>query len=385
MIYLDNAATTFPKPDSVISAVTECMQNWCANPGRAGHKAAMKSGEAVYDTRSRIADLIGAKSDEIIFSANCTDALNTAVHGVLRPGDHVITTMMEHNSVLRPLNRMKKQGVATTVVWCDRQGKPRPEDIRAAIRRNTRMIICTMASNVTGTVMPLEEIGKIARRYGLLFLVDGSQGMGVVEVDVDGCGIDMIAASGHKSLMGPQGTGFLYVRRGTKIRPVREGGTGTESKKLRQPDRIPEGFEAGTVNVPGIAGLGAGIKYISDLGIERIRKKEEYLTACLEEELRGNKEIITYGPAAGKRKTGIFSFNIRGIGCEKAAEILDQEYGIAVRAGFHCAPLAHKAVGTQASGCVRISVGPFNTENEMTETAECIKKIAAESQKYRNS
>lgn len=376
MIYLDNAATTFPKPVSVTEAVTECMEHWCANPGRAGHMPAMKSGEAVYDARREAAEFIGGKSDEIIFTSNCTDALNMALHGTLKAGDHVVTTMMEHNSVLRPLNELRKHGVETTIVRCSKEGYLTRDAIRAACRKNTRLIVCTAASNVTGTIMPIEEIGKIAREKGILFLVDGSQGAGVMDIDVESAKIDMLAVSGHKSLMGPQGTGFLYVKEGVPIHTTIQGGTGSESQNIVQPQNRPEGFEAGTVNVPGITGLAEGIRFVKNIGVATIRKYEENLISCLREETSCMKNMIRFGPQKTEEKVGIFSFNLEGMDSERTAEILDKEYGIAVRAGFHCAPFAHRAIGTERSGCVRMSVSMFNTEEEMRETAAALKKIA---------
>ena len=375
MIYLDNAATTFPKPISVTEAVAKCMKHWCANPGRAGHMSAMKSGESVYDARQKVAELIGAQPGEIIFTSNCTDALNMALHGTLKKGDHVVTTMMEHNSVLRPLNELKKHGVETTIVKCGADGYPMKGAIRAACRENTRMIVCTAASNVTGTIMPIEEIGSAAKEKGILFLVDGSQGAGVMDIDVKAAEIDMLAASGHKSLMGPQGTGFLYVKTGVSIRTTIQGGTGTESKNISQPQDRPEGFEAGTVNVPGITGLAEGIRFIKKIGIPAIRKYEEELISCLYEETLDMKKMIRFGPQRVEEKVGIFSFNLEGMDSERTAEILDKEYGIAVRAGFHCAPFAHRAIGTERSGCVRMSVGMFNTMEEMRETASALREI----------
>lgn len=376
MIYLDNAATTFPKPEMVVKTVDECMRNWCANPGRAGHAASMKSGEAVYHARREIAEFIGSKPQDIIFTSNCTDALNLAIHGVLKKGDHVVTTMMEHNSVLRPLNKLRAAGVETTILRCSREGKVDPKDIETVLRPNTRMIICTAASNVTGTIMPLKEIGEIAERNHILFLVDGSQGMGVMDIDVEEYNIDLLTVSGHKSLMGPQGTGFLYVRSGTEMCPIKEGGTGTESWSIQQPQTIPEGFEAGTLNVPGISGLAEGVRFIKRRGLEVIRAYESEKIAYLHEELSACPEIEIYGPVNIEEKVGIFAFNIKGMSSEQTAEILDQKYGIAVRAGFHCAPLAHKAIGTEDGGCVRISVGCFNTQQEMIRTAKAIRQIA---------
>ncbi len=383
MIYMDNAATSYPKPAEVIEATAECLAAWCANPGRAGHEYSMRSAEKVYDTRKKAAAIVGAgaEAENIIFTKNCTEALNIAIKGILKRGDHVITTMMEHNSVLRPLFAAKRYGIDTSVLRCDEEGYPEKGSIEKALKKNTKMVICTLSSNVTGTIMPVEEFGEFAKKHGIIFMIDSAQGLGSIPFDAGACGAGIVAASGHKSLMGPQGTGFLYIN--SSVMPkhmghIMEGGTGTESLQLSQPDVPPEGFEAGTLNVPGIAGLNAGISHILNEGVEKIRRKEKDLMECLHEELKGTDGIIIYGPKDPTGKTAVLSLNIDRMDCEKVAAILNDEYGIGVRAGYHCAPLAHRAIGTEKTGCVRISPGMFSTYEDVIATAEALRRIAVE-------
>lgn len=383
MIYMDNAPTSYPKPAKVIEATAECMAGWCANPGRAGHKYAMRSAEAVYNTRKKAARIVSAnaEAENIIFTKNCTEALNIAIKGILNNGEHVITTMMEHNSVLRPLFAAKRRGIETSLLKCDNEGSVEIKSIEKALKKNTKMIICTLSSNVTGTLMPIEEIGEFAKRYGIIFMIDAAQGIGSVPFDARNCNASIVAASGHKSLLGPQGTGFLYINNEIlpkHIEHIVEGGTGTESLKLSQPDIMPEGFETGTLNVPGIAGLNAGISYIIDEGIRKIRKKEIDIMECMHEELKGVEGVITYGPMECSKKTSVLSLNIEGVNCETAAAILNDEYGICVRAGYHCAPLAHRAIGTEETGCIRLSPRIFSTYEDVISVAEAIRRIASE-------
>lgn len=376
MIYLDNAATTFPKPEVMLMEMSRCISQYCGNPGRSGHGMSMKTGEMVYRTRREIAGLFGIEDgSHVVFTSNTTEGLNMAIKGVLEPGDHVITTYMEHNSVLRPLKALEQQGIRTTAVRCDKEGRVRAEDIAAEIKENTKLIICTHASNVTGTVMPISEIGKMAKEKGILFLVDGAQSGGCVPIHVKDMCIDLLALPGHKGLLGPLGTGFLYVRPGVKIRPLMEGGTGTVSRDLRQPDEFPEGFESGTVNAPGIIGLGASVKWVKSVGVSNIGKYEEELILIMEERLRNISRIKVYGPEKVQDKTGIITFNIEGMGCEEVSEILNSEFDIACRSGYHCAGLAHKTIGTANTGAVRVSVGPFNTKKEVKTASEAIYRI----------
>ena len=375
MIYLDNAATSYPKPRGMVAAMEECILKYCGNPGRSGHSMSMKTGEEVYHARRKIASLFGIKQPErLVFTQNTTEALNMGLKGVLQSGDHVITTTMEHNSVLRPLKALEKRGVSQSVIRADREGFIKASEIEKAIRKDTKLIAITAASNVTGTRMPLEEIGELARRRGIMFLVDGAQGAGSMAIDVERMHIDMLAFPGHKGLLGPQGTGALYVSPEIRLRHIMEGGTGTDSKSRFQPCEFPEGYEAGTINAPAIIGLGYSAEFVEKIGPEVIGKYEEELIGWLDERLDEMDFVKRYGPDAC-RKTGISLINIRGVGAEEVTSVLSSKYGIAVRGGYHCAGLAHKTVGTWDEGAVRISVGPFNTRKDMEKLVDAIKEI----------
>lgn len=375
MIYLDNAATSYPKPRGMVAAMEECILKYCGNPGRSGHSMSMRTGEEVYHARRKIARLFNIEQAErLVFTKNTTEALNMGLKGVLLPGDHVITTSMEHNSVLRPLKALEKRGIRQSIIRADREGFVKPSDFEKAIRPETRLIAVTAASNVTGTKMPLEEIGELARKRGILFLVDGAQGAGSMEIDVKKMNINMLAFPGHKGLLGPQGTGALYIDPELKLNHIMEGGTGTDSKSRLQPWEFPEGYEAGTINAPAIIGLGYSAEFAEKIGPEVIGKYEEELIGCLDERLDEMDFVTRYGPQAC-RKTGISLINIRGIAAEEVTSILSSRYGIAVRGGFHCAGLAHKTIGTWDEGAVRISVGPFNTRRDMEKLTDAIREI----------
>ena len=375
MIYLDNAATSYPKPRGMVAAMEECILKYCGNPGRSGHSMSMKTGEEVYHARRKIASLFGIKQPErLVFTQNTTEALNMGLKGVLQSGDHVITTTMEHNSVLRPLKALEKRGVSQSVIRADREGFIKASEMEKAIRKDTKLIAITAASNVTGTRMPLEEIGELARRRGIMFLVDGAQGAGSMAIDVERMHIDMLAFPGHKGLLGPQGTGALYVSPEIRLRHIMEGGTGTDSKSRFQPCEFPEGYEAGTINAPAIIGLGYSAEFVEKIGPEVIGKYEEELIGWLDERLDEMDFVKRYGPDAC-RKTGISLINIRGVGAEEVTSVLSSKYGIAVRGGYHCAELAHKTVGTWDEGAVRISAGPFNTRKDMEKLVDAIKEI----------
>ena len=375
MIYLDNAATSYPKPRGMVAAMEECILKYCGNPGRSGHSMSMKTGEEVYHARRKIASLFGIKQPErLVFTQNTTEALNMGLKGVLQSGDNVITTTMEHNSVLRPLKALEKRGVSQSVIRADREGYIKASEIEKAIRKDTKLIAITAASNVTGTRMPIEEIGELARRRGILFLVDGAQGAGSMAIDVEKMHIDMLAFPGHKGLLGPQGTGALYVSPEIRLKHIMEGGTGTDSKSRFQPCEFPEGYEAGTINAPAIIGLGYSAEFVEKIGPEVIGKYEEELIGWLDERLDEMDFVKRYGPAAC-RKTGISLINIRGVGAEEVTSILSSKYGIAVRGGYHCAGLAHKTIGTWDEGAIRISVGPFNTRKDMEKLADAIREI----------
>lgn len=376
MIYLDNGATSYPKPEGMLLEMVECMRDYCGNPGRSGHRMSIRTGEKVYKARNELGKMFNIRDcSRIIFTCNATEALNLGIKGVLKTGDHVITSAMEHNSVLRPLKTMENEGVETTIVKCFADGTLNEERLQREIRDNTRLIVVTHASNVTGTIMPIREIGEIARQRNILFMVDAAQSAGSIPIDVNDMNISLLATPGHKGLLGPMGTGFLYVRENVVLKPLKEGGTGTKSRELDQPLDFPEGYEAGTINSPGIIGLGYSVKYVSKMGIDSIRAHEEKLIAALDEGLRNMKGVTVYGPVDPKKKTGIVTFNVRKMGCEEVCDTLNSKYGIASRGGFHCAALAHKTIGTYETGAVRLSVGPFNTRRDINMAVEAVYQL----------
>lgn len=379
MIYFDNGATTFPKPDEVYDAVMKAMKEYGANPGRSGHKLAIRMGREIYETRELLAKLFNIDNPmNIIFTSNCTESLNLAIKGILSKGDHVITSSMEHNSVLRPLAALEKEGVELTIVKGDPTGKIKVEDIANSIRSNTKLIVITHVSNLTGTIMPIEEIGRIAKEKGILLLVDAAQSAGVYDIDVKKMNIDMLAFPGHKGLLGPQGTGGLYIREGLLLKEIKQGGTGSFSHVLDMPDILPDRYESGTLNGPGIVGLGAGIRYILNKGIENIRKHEEELTKHFIEGLMQIDKVKVYGPLNEKEQGAVVSINIGDEDSSEISFILDEKYDIQVRPGLHCAPLAHKTIGTFEQGVVRFSFGPFNTHDQIDYALKAIREIAKE-------
>lgn len=375
MIYLDNGATSYPKPRGMVAAMEECIIKYCGNPGRSGHFMSMKTGEEVYHVRRNVAKIFGIEqADRIVFTKNTTEALNLGLMGVLREGDHVITTSMEHNSVLRPLKTLERNGISHSILRADREGRIKASDIEKTIRPNTRMIVVTAASNVTGTVMPLAEIGSLARKRGILFMVDGAQAAGSHVLDISEMNIGMLAVPGHKGLLGPLGTGVLYVNPDIPLQPLLAGGTGTESKSRIQPVEFPEGFEAGTINAPGIIGLGFSAAFVDKIGVDVIEEYERELIGYLDECLDNMGFVKRYGPSA-EEKTGITLMNIDGIGAEEVTTMLSTNYGIAVRGGYHCAGLAHKTIGTWESGAVRISVSPFSTKRDIDKLIDAVYQI----------
>ena len=377
MIYLDNGATSYPKPKGMVAAMEECILKYCGNPGRSGHFMSMKTGEEVYHARRKIAELFNIEQAErLIFTKNTTEALNLGLTGLLKEGDHVITTSMQHNSVLRPLKSLERKGISQTVIRADRQGRIKVSDIEKTIRPSTKLIVITAASNVTGTKMPLAEIGTLARKRGILFMVDGAQGAGCMKIDVREMNIGMLAVPGHKGLLGPLGTGALYVSPQTEIAPLLAGGTGTESKSRIQPREFPDGFEAGTINAPGIIGMGFSAEFIGKIGVEVIEEYEKNLIGWLDEAFDNMDFVHRYGPGC-EEKTGITLINVDGIGAEELTTTLSSEYSIAVRGGYHCAGLAHKTIGTWNTGAVRISTGPFNSKKDMEKIADAVWKIGS--------
>lgn len=379
MIYLDNAATTFPKPRQVYEAVLDCMENYGANPGRAGHKLAMRAGREIYECRENIAKLLNVSNPmSIVFTHNATDSLNLAIKGVVKSGDHIITTSIEHNSVIRPIKALEKNGVENTIVKCDKYGYLDPNDIKKAIKPNTKLIVTTHASNVCGTIVDIESVGNIAKENNVLYLVDASQTLGVYDIDIQKINVDMIAAPGHKCLLGPQGTGMLYIRDGLEVNILKEGGTGSNSEDLFQPNMMPDRYESGTHNTPGIAGLNAGVKFILETGIDKIRKHEEELCEYMLTKLTEVPNIKIYGPLDSKKRAAVISINIGDIDSGEITFILDDMYEIATRSGIHCSPLAHKTLGTLRQGTVRFSLGYFNTKDDIYKAVEALKEIEKE-------
>lgn len=379
MIYLDNAATTFPKPESVYAKMDDCMRNYCANPGRSGHKMAMESARVVEETRDIIAKLFNIKNPmDVVYTFNATDSLNLAIKGFLKPGDHVITTTMEHNSVLRPIMELENIGVEHTFVQADEEGRIDPKDVETAIKDNTKLIAIIHASNVTGTLIDIETIGKIAKNHGITYLVDASQSAGIYDIDVDKLNIDMLAMPGHKGLLGPQGTGVLYVNNKIRLHSQREGGTGSKSEEIIQPDLYPDKYESGTHNTPGIVGLGAGVEFLLETGLDNIRKHEEELSQYMIDEILKIDGVKLYGPKSAKERAAVIAVNIKDLDSGEVTFRLDREFGIATRSGIHCAPLAHKSIGTLKQGAVRFSLGYFTTKEEVEEAIKAIKVIASE-------
>ncbi len=379
MIYLDNAATTFPKPESVYEAVLSCMKNYGANPGRAGHKLALSAGRIIYEARENLCKLFNINNPmNIIFTYNATDSLNLGIKGILNEGDHVITTSIEHNSVIRPIKTLEKIGIENTIIQANDRGEVNPEDIKKGIKSNTKLIVTTHASNVFGSLVDIQAIGEIAREMNLLYLVDASQTGGVYPIDVKKMNIDMLALPGHKGLLGPQGTGVLYIREGIELNQLREGGTGSKSEELTQPDIIPDRYESGTPNTPGIAGLNAGVDFILKEGIEKIRKHEEELTEYFIEGLKEIPRIKIYGPQNSKKQASVISINIGEEDSSEISYILDSVFNIATRSGLHCAPLAHKTIGTFEQGTIRFSIGYFNTKEDIDKALEALKNIVSE-------
>lgn len=380
MIYLDNAATTFPKPEIVYKTMDTFYRTLGANPGRSGHKMAMLAEKEIEDTRNVIARLFGIKDPgRFIFTFNATDAINMGIKGLLKSGDHVITTYLEHNAVSRALYGLEKRKVITiTKARNSVEGFIDPDDIKSAIKPNTKLIVISHAPNVLGTIQPIQEIGNIARENNVIFMVDAAQTTCVCEIDVNKSYVDMLAFTGHKGPLGPTGTGGLYVGERVNLEPWREGGTGFEPASLSQPEELPFKLESGTPNTVGIAGLRAGIEYVLSKGISNIRTHEQKLIKILINALEHDRRFILYGTADINKKVGILSINIRGYKPLEVGAILDQSFNIAVRPGLHCAPFAHQMLGTFPDGTVRISTGLFNTEDDINQLIKALNKIASE-------
>ena len=376
MIYLDNAATTLHKPQQVIDAVVHAMQSM-GNCARGTHEEALDAARTVYDARVRLASLFGCpRVDHVAFTANSTEALNIAINGLIDPGDHVISTDLEHNSVLRPLYRLEaERGAELSFVPADKLGNVDYADFERLMKPNTRAVVCTNASNLTGTVLDIERIAKTAHSHGALVIVDASQTAGCWPIDMKKMGIDVLCFTGHKGLMGPQGTGGICVKEGIAIRPFKVGGSGVQSYSRTHPAEYPTRLEAGTLNGHGIAGLGAAAKFISETGVENIHAKERSLMLRFYEGVKNIEGVTVYGDFT-KDKTAIVALNIRDYESGEVSYELSQGYGIATRPGAHCAPRMHKALGTAEVGAVRFSFSFYNTEEEIDEAIRAVAELA---------
>jgi len=387
IIYFDNAATSWPKPPEVNKAMQKYMRKIGANPGRSGHRLSIEAARIIFDTREKLAQLFHIDDPlRIVMTKNATEGLNIAVSGLLKSGDHVITSSMEHNSVMRPLRTMENRGVNLTVIPCGQDGMINPANISSAITKHTRAIFITHASNVTGTVMPITDIGRIARGHGLVFCVDAAQTAGCSPIDVKEMNIDLLAFTGHKSLFGPSGTGGLYIREGLerKIEPLCVGGTGSRSEVEEQPDFMPDRYEAGTPNTVGIAGLQAGVDFVLAKRMDQIQSKELSLIRAFIEGISDMPGIIIYGPSIDKRRIPVVSFNIAGMDPAVVALELDEGFKIMSRSGIHCAPSAHKTIGTYPQGTVRFSFSYFNTQEHIAKAVEALGRISRRKNRMRD-
>lgn len=378
MIYLDHAATSFHKPEAVYEAVLAALKT-SGNADRGGNPASLTSTRILYQARCALANLFGAEdASRIAFTSNATESLNIAIKGILTPGDHVITTVLEHNSILRPLYELEKKGLQVSFAGCDRKGRPDYEEMERLVRDDTRAILVTHASNLTGNVVDLKKVSKIAKEKGILLLVDASQTAGVLPIDVQKTGIDILCFTGHKSLFGPQGTGGIYVRPGLSIRPLKTGGSGIRTFEKEHPKEMPTALEAGTLNTPGIAGLSAGVSFILETTPEQIHKRETELMRRFYEGIQTLPQVEIYGDFETSVRCPIVSLNIKGYDSALVGDCLSEEYGIAVRTGGHCAPKMHEALGTVKTGAVRFSFSYFNTEEDVDAAILAIREIATE-------
>jgi len=380
IIYFDNAATSYPKPDEVIQAIVHFSRMIGASPGRSGHRLAIEAGRIVLEARERISQLFGVKdSSRVVFGLNATEGINQGLKGLLRAGDHLITSSMEHNSVMRPLRAMMKEGLEVTILPCSPEGFLDPQGVKKALRKNTKMVVLNHASNVVGTLQPLAEIGEVCRRQSILFFVDAAQSAGAIPIDMEREKIDLLAFTGHKALFGPQGTGGLVL--GERVNekelvPVKRGGTGSRSQQEEHPDFLPDLCESGTPNAVGLAGLLAGLEFVMKVGVEKIRRHEKRLTEKLLRGLLAIGGVTVYGPGTAEKQLATASFNIQGVAPSEVGLRLDEDFGILCRVGLHCAPAAHRSLGTFPEGSVRFGLSYFNREEEVEETLQAVGRIA---------
>ncbi|WDH82698.1 aminotransferase class V-fold PLP-dependent enzyme [Paenibacillus urinalis] len=378
IVYLDHAATSWPKPESVKEAMVQAMDIAGANPGRGSHQMAVQASRVLFHTRRKLAELFHIHNpNDIVYTFNTTLALNMAIKGIVNSGDHIITTMMEHNSVRRPLEYLKKQKqVEVDYLPLDDQGQISISKLEQSIRHHTKLIVVSHSSNLLGSILPLEEIGRIARKHHIHFLVDAAQSAGVLDIDVERMSIDMLAFPGHKGLLGPQGIGGLYIHPSIDVEPLIHGGTGSQSEAIDQPTVRPDRYESGTPNTIGIAGLGAGVDYVLEMTTERIYQHEWKLTQLLMEGLGQIPGIQTLGPGLGEPRSGLVAFYSEKIDAAELAFKLDREFGIEVRAGYHCTPLAHESAGTAKQGAVRASFGVNSNEREVAMLIAAVRELA---------
>ena len=381
MIYLDNSATSYPKPDVVYDYMNSFYKEHGVSPGRAGYDAGIETGEVLTDCRRLLTKMFNGGTDErrLTFSYNATDSLNILIQGLARKGGHVITTMLEHNSVLRPLYHLEQAGIIeVTYLPFDEAGYVHPDDFKKAIKPNTNLVVCTQCSNVIGTVQPIKEIGKVCKEHGLTFIVDGSQGAGAVVMDMIDYNLDAYAFTGHKCLMGPTGIGGSYVREGVEVVQTRFGGTGVRSAQRSHLEEYPYRLEAGTINMLGISGLYAGAKWVLEHGIENIHAQEMKLWKRLRDGIRDVEGVIVYCATSTENQNPVLSINIKGFESIDVGTMLDVDYNIACRTGLQCAPMVHERIGTlPIDGTVRLSIGAFNTEADIDACIEAVKEIAS--------
>ena len=376
-LYFDNAATSWPKPEAVYKAPEKQMRQAYGNPGRSGHTHTLESDRLLYQAREAIGRLYNfSDPGRLVFALNATDALNMAIKGFLNPDDHVLYTAMDHNSVLRPLGRLRRDGlISTTMIPCSGQGYPDLDFFEKAFRDNTSLLVINHASNVTGTIAPLKEMIESAHRRGVKVLVDAAQTAGVIPIDVLNENIDLLAFTGHKGLFGPTGTGGLYVAPWIDLKPLREGGTGSQSEIDIHPESMPERLEAGTLNSVGLAGLLEGVNFILETGVEEIHRKESELRDYLYKQLQNTGGLTLYGPASSSQSVAVLSFTLDGADCGEIGYILESSYGILCRTGLHCAPLAHQAIGTFPEGTVRLSPGYFSSQDDLDYLVNAVREI----------
>lgn len=378
MIYMDNAATTIRKPETVIQAVVDAMTSM-GNAGRGAHGASLSASRIIYNAREALARFFHAENPkQIVFTNNSTESLNIAIKGILKPGDHVITTMLEHNSVLRPIYEMQGKGVEVTIISADKKGNFSYEEMEAAIRDNTKAIVCTNGSNLTGNYVDIGRVGEIAKKHKVLFVVDASQTAGVYPIDVQEMGIDILCFTGHKGLLGPQGTGGMYVREGLEIRPLKSGGSGVQTYSKHHPKDMPTALEAGTLNGHGIAGLLAGVEYIEKVGIDTIREEELKWMWKFYHGVKDIPGVKIYGDFEAEKRCPIVTLNIGDYDSSEVSDELLMTYDISTRPGAHCAPLMHEALGTVEQGAVRFSFSHYNTEEEVETAIRAIKELSEE-------